>query len=87
MEPWPAHSFDCWGAFQHVPLCSGETEIALIDRKLGSTFGAALASLIPYGARRSIETAALINGVAAHVLDYDDVGLAIAAIAQRRRCI
>jgi len=63
---------DCFGV-----LVAGtrDREIALIDRELGSTFGGALASLIPSGARRSIETAALINGVAAHVLDYDDVGL------------
>jgi len=63
---------DCFGV-----LVAGtrDREIALIDRELGSIFGAALASLIPSGARRSIETAALINGVAAHVLDYDDVGL------------
>jgi len=63
---------DCFGV-----LVAGtrDHEIALIDRELGSTFGAALASLIPSGARRSIETAALINGVAAHVLDHDDVGL------------
>src|SRR6516162_6213400 len=56
---------DCFGV-----LVAGARnhEIALIDRELGSTFGAALASLIPSGARRSIETAALINGVAAHVL-------------------
>ena len=63
---------DCFGV-----LVAGthDHEIALIDRELGSTYGAALASLIPSGERRSIETAALINGVAAHVLDYDDVGL------------
>jgi 2-methylcitrate dehydratase PrpD len=63
---------DCFGV-----LVAGtrDREIALIDRELGSTHGGALASLIPSGARRSIETAALINGVAAHVLDYDDVGL------------
>jgi 2-methylcitrate dehydratase PrpD len=53
---------------------SRDREIDLVDRELGSTHGA-LASLIPSGARRSIETAALVNGVAAHVLDYDDVGL------------
>jgi 2-methylcitrate dehydratase PrpD len=63
---------DCFGV---LVARTRDREIALIDRELGSTFGAALASLIPSGARRSIETAALINGVAAHVLDYDDVGL------------
>src|SRR6202161_1717117 len=54
---------------------SRDPEIALIDRELGHSGGAALASLIPSGARRSPETAALVNGVAAHVLDYDDVSL------------
>ena len=45
---------DCFGV-----LVAGtrDREITLIDRELGSTFGAALASLIPSGARRSIETA------------------------------
>ena len=54
---------------------SRDPEIALVDRELGHSSGAALASLIPSGARRSPETAALVNGVAAHVLDYDDVSL------------
>jgi 2-methylcitrate dehydratase PrpD len=63
---------DCFGV---LVAGSRDREIDLVDRELGSTYGAALASLIPSGARRSIETAALINGVAAHVLDYDDVGL------------
>ena len=62
---------DCFGV---LVAGSRDRKIALIDRELGSTHGA-LASLIPSGARRSIETAALVNGVAAHVLDYDDVGL------------
>ncbi len=63
---------DCFGV-----LVAGarDPEIALVDRELGSSAGAALASLIPSGARRTPETAALINGVAAHVLDYDDVSL------------
>jgi len=63
---------DCFGV-----LVAGarDREIALIDRELGSSAGVALVSLIPSGARRSIDSAALINGVAAHILDYDDVGL------------
>jgi 2-methylcitrate dehydratase PrpD len=63
---------DCFGV-----LIAGarDTEIALVDRELGSSSGSALASLIPSGARRTAESAALINGVAAHVLDYDDVSL------------
>ncbi len=63
---------DCFGV-----LIAGARgpEIALVDRELGVSSGASLASLIPSGARRSIESAALINGVAAHVLDYDDVAL------------
>jgi 2-methylcitrate dehydratase PrpD len=65
---------DCFGV-----LIAGarDPEAALIDRELGvgaGTNGAA-ASLIPSGARRSLDSAALINGVAAHVLDYDDVSL------------
>jgi len=63
---------DCFGV-----LIAGarDPEIALVDRELGATSGAPLASLIPSGARRTPETAALVNGVAAHVLDYDDVSL------------
>lgn len=63
---------DCFGV-----LVAGarDPEVALIDRVLGGASGTALASLIPSGALRTVESAALINGVAAHVLDYDDVGL------------
>jgi 2-methylcitrate dehydratase PrpD len=63
---------DCFGV---LIAGSRDPEIALVDRELGHSSGAALASLIPSGARRSVETAALVNGVAAHVLDYDDVSL------------
>jgi 2-methylcitrate dehydratase PrpD len=49
--------------------------VALLDRELASSDGAALASLIPSGKKRNVEDAALINGAAAHVLDYDDVTL------------
>jgi len=63
---------DCFGV-----LVAGarDPEIELVDRELGSTGGRAMASLIPSGAKRNIDSAALINGVAAHVLDYDDVTL------------
>ena len=65
---------DCFGV-----LIAGarDPEIALVDRELGlsGAAGAAFASLIPSGARRTVESAALVNGVAAHVLDYDDVSL------------
>jgi 2-methylcitrate dehydratase PrpD len=65
---------DCFGV-----LIAGarDPEIALVDRELGGAgpAGSAFASLIPSGARRTVESAALINGVAAHVLDYDDVSL------------
>jgi len=63
---------DCFGV-----LIAGarDPEIALIDRELGVSGGASSASLIPSGARRSVDTATLVNGIAAHVLDYDGVSL------------
>ena len=64
---------DCFGV-----LIAGarDPEVSLVDRELGSLGASApQASLIPSGARRSLESAALTNGVAAHVLDYDDVSL------------
>jgi 2-methylcitrate dehydratase PrpD len=64
---------DCFGV-----LIAGarDPEIALVDRELGGgAADGAAASLIPSGAKRSVEAAALINGIAAHVLDYDDVSL------------
>ncbi len=65
---------DCFGV-----LIAGarDPEVSLIDRELGVDAGTdgTAASLIPSGERRSLESAALINGVAAHVLDYDDVSL------------
>jgi 2-methylcitrate dehydratase PrpD len=63
---------DCFGV---LIAGSRDPEIVLVDRELGHSDGPALASLIPSGARRSVDTAALVNGVAAHVLDYDDVSL------------
>jgi 2-methylcitrate dehydratase PrpD len=63
---------DCFGV-----LIAGarDAEIALVDRELGSSSGPSLSSLIPSGQKRTTESATLINGVAAHVLDYDDVSL------------
>jgi 2-methylcitrate dehydratase PrpD len=64
---------DCFGV-----LVAGARDpaIELVDRKLANRAGSGgAASLIPSGARRSVESAALVNGVAAHVLDYDDVTL------------
>ena len=49
--------------------------VALIDREMAGSDGSALASLIPSLKRRNVEDAALVNGAAAHVLDYDDVTL------------
>ena len=63
---------DCFGV---MVAGARDPEVALVDRELGVDSGAALASLVPSGARRSIESAALVNGIAAHVLDYDDVSL------------
>ncbi|MGB7035335.1 MAG: MmgE/PrpD family protein [Xanthobacteraceae bacterium] len=63
---------DCFGV-----LIAGarDPEVALVDRELGSGSGGAPVSLIPSGAPRAVDAAALVNGVAAHVLDYDDVSL------------
>src|SRR5581483_7255308 len=49
--------------------------VPMVDRALAGADGAELASLVPTGTRRKAEDAALVNGVAAHVLDYDDVTL------------
>src|ERR1700736_1457426 len=63
---------DCFGV-----MIAGAREpvVAMVDREMAGADGAALASLIPSLARRNVEDAALVNGVAAHVLDYDDVTL------------
>jgi len=63
---------DCFGV---LIAGSRDPEIGLVDRELGAGGSDAAASLIPSGARRTTESAALVNGVAAHVLDYDDVSL------------
>jgi 2-methylcitrate dehydratase PrpD len=61
---------DCFGV---MVAGAREPAVALVDRALSGSDGPAKASLIPGGARRNVENAALVNGVAAHVLDYDDV--------------
>ncbi len=63
---------DCFGV-----MIAGARDpvVALIDRELAGANGNALASLIPSLEKRNIEHAALVNGAAAHVLDYDDVTL------------
>jgi 2-methylcitrate dehydratase PrpD len=63
---------DCFGV-----MIAGAREpiVALVDRELACGDGNAQAALIPSGQRRRVEDAALVNGVAAHVLDYDDVTL------------
>jgi 2-methylcitrate dehydratase PrpD len=63
---------DCFGV---MVAGAREPVVALVDRELAGADAGALASLIPSGARRNVEDAALVNGVAAHVLDYDDVTL------------
>src|SRR5258708_5800514 len=61
---------DCFGV-----MIAGAREpvVPLVDREMAGADGSALASLVPSLARRNVEDAALVNGVAAHVLDYDDV--------------
>ncbi|MCC6777705.1 MAG: MmgE/PrpD family protein [Hyphomicrobiales bacterium] len=63
---------DCFGV---MIAGSREPVVPLVDRELAGADGSSLASLIPSGQRRNVEDAALVNGVAAHVLDYDDVTL------------
>src|SRR5262249_46518049 len=61
---------DCFGV-----MIAGARDpvVALLDRELAGSDGAAQASLIPSLKKRNVEDAALVNGAAAHVLDYDDV--------------
>ena len=57
---------------------AGEPAVGIVARALGGPEtgnGAESASLLPRGGRRAVENAVLVNGVAAHVLDYDDVAL------------
>jgi len=63
---------DCFGV-----MIAGARDpvVALLDREMAGSDGTALASLIPSGKKRNVDDAALVNGAAAHVLDYDDVTL------------
>jgi len=63
---------DCFGV---MVAGARDPVVALIDRELSGAGGTELASLVPSGARRGTADAALVNGIAAHVLDYDDVTL------------
>ena len=63
---------DCFGV-----MIAGARDpvVALLDREMAGSDSAAQASLIPSLKKRNVEDAALVNGAAAHVLDYDDVTL------------
>ena len=63
---------DCFGV---MIAGARDPAIALMDRELSSSDAGAQASLIPSLEKRNVEDAALVNGAAAHVLDYDDVTL------------
>jgi 2-methylcitrate dehydratase PrpD len=63
---------DCFGV---MIAGSADPAIAMLDRELAGSDGASLASLIPSLKKRNVEDAALVNGAAAHILDYDDVTL------------
>ena len=55
-----------------------EPAVGIVARVLGGAAtngGTESASLLPTGGKREAQDAALVNGVAAHVLDYDDVAL------------
>jgi 2-methylcitrate dehydratase PrpD len=61
---------DCFGV---MVAGASDPAVDLVDRTL--SVGEGRAPLFPSGALRRAEDAALVNGVAAHVLDYDDVAL------------
>jgi 2-methylcitrate dehydratase PrpD len=63
---------DCYGV---MVAGAREAVVGLVDRTLAGEDTQDGASLIPSGRRRKVADAALVNGVAAHVLDYDDVSL------------
>src|ERR1700736_2264362 len=64
---------DCVGV-----MIAGATEepVRIVSAMLPSVFQNDAAPEIPSGRNLSAPDAALVNGVAAHVLDYDDVALA-----------
>jgi 2-methylcitrate dehydratase PrpD len=63
---------DCFGV---MIAGSRDPVVALLDREIAGSDGTELASLVPSLQKRNVEDAALVNGAAAHVLDYDDVTL------------
>jgi len=63
---------DCFGV---MVAGARDPVVALLDREMAGADGRELASLIPSLEKRNVEDAALVNGAAAHVLDYDDVTL------------
>jgi 2-methylcitrate dehydratase PrpD len=64
---------DCFGV---MIAGAADPTPALVDRVLSRGDGGSdQAALFPSDERRSTADAALVNGVAAHVLDYDDVAL------------
>ena len=63
---------DCFGV---MIAGARDPAIAMIDRELAASDSWKRASLIPSRAKRNVEDAALVNGAAAHILDYDDVTL------------
>jgi 2-methylcitrate dehydratase PrpD len=50
-----------------------EEAVQILQRTPGTAPGAGTSTVLPTGARTDAPTAALINGTAAHALDYDDV--------------
>lgn len=54
-----------------------EPVVRIVESEAVDTAGAAEASLIGHAARLPAAQAALVNGTAAHALDYDDVNIAI----------
>jgi 2-methylcitrate dehydratase PrpD len=63
---------DCFGV---MIAGARDPAIAMLDRELSGSDGPMQASLVPSLKKRNVEDAALVNGAAAHVLDYDDVTL------------
>jgi 2-methylcitrate dehydratase PrpD len=63
---------DCFGV-----MIAGARDpvVGLLDKQIAGSDGTELASLIPSLHKRNAEDATLVNGAAAHVLDYDDVTL------------
>jgi 2-methylcitrate dehydratase PrpD len=54
---------------------SNEAAVRLVAESLRSASGENIAPTLPFGRMLDAADAALANGVAAHVLDYDDVGI------------